>query len=139
MDTKGTNRKSTKVSMVVGFVFSAILSFITSIVFINIVNYFFRIDDIGINNAANSIFLTFVVLPISLVTVFVISIVSFWILRRFTICQKKKGSIYLLVLIIVAIVFFLALDYNFWRLRDYPTPTNIGGSNRSFFWRYILK
>lgn len=139
MDTKNTNEKNIKASMVNGFIFSTILSFITSIVFINVINYFFRIDDVGINNAANSMFLTFIILPISLITVFIISIVSFWILRKFTICQKKKILPYLLVLITVAIVFFLALDYNFWTLRDYPTPTNIDGNNRSIFWKYILK
>ncbi|QQS59276.1 hypothetical protein IPN35_00070 [Candidatus Peregrinibacteria bacterium] len=139
MNTESTSRKNTKASMLGGFIFSAILSFFASIAFINVVNYFFQVDDIGINNAANSMFLTFIVLPISLVMVFIVSIVSFWILRKLTICQKKKYLSYIFVLAIIAVVFFLALDYNFWTLRDYPTPMNMNGNNRSIFWRYVLK
>jgi len=77
MNTESTNIKNIKTSMLGGFIWSTILSFFTSIVFISVVNYFFRVDDIGINSVANSMFLTFIVFPFSLVTVFIISITSF--------------------------------------------------------------
>lgn len=114
-------------------------SIIMSIGFINVVNYFYQVDDIDINSAANLMFLTFIVLPLSLFGFFIISIISFVLLRNVNVFIKNRYLVYISVIIILGVVFFLALDYNFWHLRDYPTQTNIDGVNRSIFWKNLLK
>lgn len=126
-----------KPSISSGIVLFILVGLLSAIIYIYTLGYFFQLDDVGINAAANSGYLTYVVLPTKFFEFSLVGTISFFITRIFQ--KLPKILFYLLPILLIALVFFLELDFYHWTMRDYPLGYNGDYINRSFFWTHILK
>lgn len=111
-----------------------VASVLLATIYVVVLGYYFRIDDLGVNPGANSMYLQYIVLPVRVVEFAAIGLIALYLLRK----KQTLLSCIIIGLLLVAVL-LLHLGYYHWTMRDYPLGRDqIDYINRSKFWRHIL-
>ena len=115
--------------MIVLILFAAVVSFVSSWEYINILACYFSIHDIGINNAANAGGLLFFTFPTAFLLQLIFTTVFIWCLRKYIPSLRTNTLLQGATVFILSLLFLvLFAEYELAGLRDYPNTTNRTGT-----------